>query len=165
MKSTLVVGALAALATGLAIGVQSTLSSRLGPMIGNLRTGLLMNLSGGTLAGLLVAGLVCWQGWGIIQLPRPAVTMLVAAGALGVAIVTGVTFSLQRTGVAAGLAGLNSGSTPGFGHRRQHRNRPCCADPFDSPAPAGAGRDVWGRALDSAPAMTWLSRPLYASPP
>lgn len=106
MKSTLVVGALAALATGLAIGIQSTLSSRLGPMIGNLRTGLLMNLSGGTLAGLLVAGLVCWQGWGIIQLPRPAVTMLIAAGALGVAIVTGVTFSLQRTGVAAGLAGL-----------------------------------------------------------
>jgi uncharacterized membrane protein YdcZ (DUF606 family) len=35
--------------------------------------------------------------------------MLIVAGTLGVAIIMGVSFSLARTGVAAGLAGLFMG--------------------------------------------------------
>lgn len=123
MKSVLLTGALVAAATGVAIGVQSTLSSRIGPLIGNLRTGLLMNLIGGSLAGLVVAGLVLGQGTDILRAPRSAMLMLLVAGALGVAIITGIAFSFQRIGVAAGLASLILGQltisiladTAGFG--------------------------------------------------
>lgn len=106
MKSVLLVGALAAAATGVAIGIQSTLSSRIGPLIGDLRTGLLMNLIGGTLAGIVVVGIVIRQGAGILQPPKPALVMLVVAGALGIVIITGVAFAFRRIGVAAGFASL-----------------------------------------------------------
>lgn len=106
MKSVLLVGVLVAIATGIAIGIQSTLSSRIGPLIGDIRTGLLMNLAGGSLAGLVIVGLVLRQGPGILHPPRPALVMLLVAGALGIAIVTGISFSFQRIGVAAGLACL-----------------------------------------------------------
>lgn len=123
MKSVLLIGALAATATGLAIGIQSTLSSRIGPLIGNVRTGLMMNLIGGTLAGMIVFGIVLRQGTGILHIPRGALVMLIVAGALGIAIITGIAFSFQRIGVAAGLASLILGQltvsiiadTTGFG--------------------------------------------------
>lgn len=123
MKSVLLIGTLVAVATGVAIGVQSTLSSRIGPLIGDLRTGLLMNLIGGSLAGLVVAGLVLGQGTGILHPPRSAMLMLLVAGALGIGIITGIAFSFQRIGVAAGLASLILGQltisiladTTGFG--------------------------------------------------
>ena len=97
-------GALIALATGVAIGVQSTISSRVGSLIGGVRTGLLTNLVGGVLAGAIVLILVVSQGRSSWQLPSPAVIMLIVSGSLGILIITGVSFSLQRTGVAAGLA-------------------------------------------------------------
>jgi transporter family-2 protein len=123
LKSILLVGSLAALATGVAIGVQSTLSSRIGPLIGNIQTGLLMNMVGGLLAGLIVAGVVVTQGTSILHPPRLALVMLIVAGALGIVIITGVAFSLQRVGVAAGLASVILGQlvisiiadTTGFG--------------------------------------------------
>jgi len=123
VKSALLVGALVATATGVAIGIQSTLSSRIGPLIGDIRTGLLMNLIGGSLAGLFVGGILLMRGTAILHPPRPALVMLVAAGALGIAIITGVSFAFQRIGVAAGLASLILGQlvisiiadTTGFG--------------------------------------------------
>ena len=104
MRSTLIIGAFIALATGVAIGVQSTISSRVGSLIGGVRTGLLTNLVGGVLAGAIVLILVVSQGRSSWQLPSPAVIMLIVSGSLGILIITGVSFSLQRTGVAAGLA-------------------------------------------------------------
>ena len=104
MRSTLLFGAIVALATGIAIGVQSTLSSRVGSLIGGVRTGLLTNLFGGVVAGVLVLVLVVIQGRSSWQLPSLAIIMLVVSGSLGILIITGVSFSLQRTGVAAGLA-------------------------------------------------------------
>ncbi len=123
MKSVLLIGALVAIATGVAIGIQSTLSSRIGPLIGDFRTGLLMNLIGGSLAGVLVAGILIGQGTDILRPPRPAVIMLVVAGALGIGIITGIAYAFQRIGVAAGLASLILGQlvisiiadTTGFG--------------------------------------------------
>jgi transporter family-2 protein len=123
LKSVLLIGALAATATGLAIGIQSTLSSRIGPLIGNIRTGLMMNLIGGTLAGMIVVGILLRQGTSILHIPRDALVMLIVAGALGIAIITGIAFSFQRIGVAAGLASLILGQltvsiiadTTGFG--------------------------------------------------
>jgi transporter family-2 protein len=109
LKSSIVVGVLGALATGLAIGVQSTLGSRTGTLIGNARTGLLTNAIGGVIAGLLLLILVSRQGLASWRLPKAALFMLVASGSLGILIITGVAFSLQRTGVAAGLGTLIMG--------------------------------------------------------
>lgn len=104
MKSSLILGVVAALGTGLAIGFQSTLSSRLGPLIGDLRTGLLMNVVGGSIAALIAAALMFRYGGQYIHVSRAALLMLIAAGALGVGIITGAAYSLPRIGIAAGLA-------------------------------------------------------------
>lgn len=104
MKTAIILGVVGALLTGLAIGAQSTFSSRIGGMIGNFRTGVLMNFIGGILAGVIALVLTFLQGKGYWNLPTSAVVMLFIAGALGILIITGVSFSLQRTGVAAGLA-------------------------------------------------------------
>lgn len=104
MKTSIFLGVVGALVTGLAIGTQSTFSSRIGGLIGNFRTGVLMNFIGGILAGVIALVLTFLQGKGYWDLPSSALVMLVIAGALGILIITGVAFSLQRTGVAAGLA-------------------------------------------------------------
>ena len=68
MKTTILFGVLAALATGVAIGTQSTISSRIGAVIGPFRTGMLVNFVGGIMAGLLLLGFTAFQGrsvWGI----------------------------------------------------------------------------------------------------
>lgn len=100
----IILGALSALATGIAIGTQSTLASRIGALIGNFRTGLWMSALGGTIAGVFIVLLLFVQGRNSLQIPSTALRMLILAGALGILIITGVSFSLQRTGVAAGLA-------------------------------------------------------------
>jgi transporter family-2 protein len=104
MKNQIILGLLGALVTGLAIGAQSSLSTRIGGLIGNFRTGLLMNFAGGVIAGLFVLALTFVQGKSFWNLPSSAVIMLLVAGALGILIITGIAFSLQVTGVAAGLA-------------------------------------------------------------
>ena len=106
MKSVIILGVAGALVTGIAIGMQATLSSRIGGLIGPIRTGLLTNFVGGVLAGLIVLGLILNQGSAAWRLPRTAAIMLVVAGALGLLIITGVAFSLQRIGVTAGVAAL-----------------------------------------------------------
>lgn len=104
MSTYLVMGVIAALITGLAIGAQSTLSSRVGSIIGSFRTGVLTNFVGGMIAGLVLVVLLIINGKEYIKIPAVAALLLVLAGALGIMIITGVAFSLQRAGVAAGLA-------------------------------------------------------------
>ena len=104
MKTEVVVGMILALATGIAIGTQATLSSRIGSVIGEIRTGLLTNLMSGLVAALLLLGLLLLQGRSTWDLSSPVIIMLIVSGSLGILIITGVSFSLQRTGVAAGLA-------------------------------------------------------------
>jgi bacterial/archaeal transporter family-2 protein len=104
MKTTLIFGILAALATGVAIGTQSTISSRIGAVIGPVRTGMLVNFTGGIMAGLLLLGFTVFQGRSVWQMPTPVLVLLLVGSALGILIITGVSFSLQLTGVAAGLA-------------------------------------------------------------
>jgi bacterial/archaeal transporter family-2 protein len=104
MKTPILLGILGALVTGVAIGMQSTLSTRIGGLIGNFRTGVLMNFAGGVIAGVFVLALTFIQGKSFWNLPASAVVMLLVAGALGILIITGVAYSLQITGVAAGLA-------------------------------------------------------------
>jgi bacterial/archaeal transporter family-2 protein len=104
MNPYLIFGILGALLTGLAIGTQSTLSSRIGTIIGSLRTGILMNFIGGGIAGIIFLVLMIVNGRSYAKAPPIAWLLLTIAGALGIAIVSGVSFSLQRAGVAAGLA-------------------------------------------------------------
>ena len=104
MSTYLILGVLGALLTGLAIGTQSTLSSRIGTLIGSLRTGVLMNAIGGALAGVIFLVLVFVNKHEYAKAPPQAWLMLVIGGALGIMIITGISFSLQRAGVAAGLA-------------------------------------------------------------
>jgi uncharacterized membrane protein YdcZ (DUF606 family) len=106
MQGTLVASVLAAVATGIAIGMQSTLSGRIGSLIGPVRTGLMMNIFGGLLAGGLVAMLTVAQGAHGWRMNRLAVIMLLAAGALGVMIITGVAFAIPRAGVTAGASAI-----------------------------------------------------------
>jgi bacterial/archaeal transporter family-2 protein len=104
MKPTLLFGILAALATGIAIGSQSTISSRIGAVIGSVRTGMLVNFTGGLMAGLLLLGFTAFQGRSVWSIPSSVIGLLLIGSALGIVIITGVAFSLQLTGVAAGLA-------------------------------------------------------------
>ncbi len=104
MKNVLLVGVVGALITGLAIGAQATLSGRLGGMIGPIKTGLIMNVLGGLIAFVvyaitLIVPIAKEEG---TMNPR-AWTMLIAGGLLGVLIVIGVSFSISRVGVTAGL--------------------------------------------------------------
>ena len=104
LSAYLVIGILGALITGLAIGTQSTLSSRIGTLIGTLRTGVMMNMIGGAIAGVIFLILILINGKAYAKAPPLAWLLLVIAGALGIMIITGVSFSLQRAGVATGLA-------------------------------------------------------------
>jgi bacterial/archaeal transporter family-2 protein len=104
LSAYLILGVMGALLTGLAIGTQSTLSSRIGTIIGSLRTGVLMNFIGGGLAGILFIILMFINTKNFVKTPPQAWLLLVIAGGLGIVIISGVSFSLQRAGVAAGLA-------------------------------------------------------------
>ncbi len=105
MKNSLLVGAIATLLTGAAIGIQATLNSRIGAVIGPVRTGLWMNFVGGAIAGIIILFFV--RGRDVSgPIKTPIFVMLAIAGALGIVVITGVSFSLARTGVAAGLGGM-----------------------------------------------------------
>lgn len=104
MNRDLVIGISGALMTGIAIGVQATFSGRVGSSIGDVQTGILTNLVGGVVAGLILALVLIARGTGLLQLTSREVIMLVSSGILGILIITGISFSLQRAGVAAGLA-------------------------------------------------------------
>ena len=106
MTTYLVLGVVGALLTGIAIGAQSTLSSKIGTLIGSFKTGVLMNFMGGSLAGLIFIVMMLINGKEYAKAPPVAWLLLVIAGALGISIITGVAFSLQRAGIAAGMATL-----------------------------------------------------------
>ncbi len=106
LTNLLLLGVMVALVTGIAIGAQSTLGGRIGSLIGNFKTGVLMNAVGGLIAGLIFVVLLIAKGRGFWQLSGTTSVLLVIAGALGIIIVTGVAFSMRKAGVAAGLATL-----------------------------------------------------------
>jgi transporter family-2 protein len=104
MKTSIITGAFVALLTGLAIGTQATISSRAGAIIGELRTGLLSNFLGGVVAGILIIVLLFRNGPHTWSIPGAIIAILTLSGAIGIFIITGISFSLQRAGIAAGLA-------------------------------------------------------------
>jgi uncharacterized membrane protein YdcZ (DUF606 family) len=104
VKLSIFTGAVVALLTGIAIATQSTLTSRVGAQIGDIKTGLLTNTLGGIAAGSLMLIWLIREGPQIWRLPTNAVAFTAISGILGILIITGISFSLQRAGIAAGLA-------------------------------------------------------------
>ena len=109
MESTLLLALLAALGSGVAIGVQSNLTNLSGQSVGPVRTGLLLNLFGGLIAVTILAGMALNGSFAPRDVPRGTVFMTALAGALGIGIVTGMAYALPRTGLAVGAAAVIAG--------------------------------------------------------
>jgi len=104
LNIAILIGAFGALLTGMAISIQSTITSRAGAILGDVRTGLLTNFLGGMLAGILVLIFLLKEGGQAWRVPGNILPYIAFSGFLGIFIITGISFSLQRAGVAAGLA-------------------------------------------------------------
>ena len=106
MKLSIITGAMVALLTGVAIATQSTITSRVGGVIGDIKTGLLTNTMGGLIAGGLMLVWLLREGPDAWRVPPVVVGATAISGLLGILIISGISFSLQRAGVAAGLASV-----------------------------------------------------------
>jgi transporter family-2 protein len=110
MPKPLLLALAVAILSGLAIGVQASLNSAAGRVLGATLTGLLVNFVGGIVAGLLLALGYSWQG-GVLFAGFTASTLgvLVVSGLLGIGIIAGIAYALPKVGVAAGLASVIAG--------------------------------------------------------
>jgi len=106
MRLPIITGAILAALTGIAIAVQSTITSRVGAQIGDIRTGILTNTMGGVIAGGMMLVWLVREGPEAWKVPPVLIGATALSGLLGILIITGISFSLQRAGVAAGLAGV-----------------------------------------------------------
>ena len=106
VKNAILMGGAAALITGIAIGVQSFLSGRAGTMIGPVNTGFWTNFLGGSLAGILMLVLSRFINPEIGLITKQAFLITLISGALGILIIMGISFSISRAGMAAGLAAV-----------------------------------------------------------
>ena len=106
MRLSIITGAVLASLTGMAIAVQSTITSRVGAQLGDIRTGILTNLMGGIIAGGLMLIWLLREGPAAWKVTPVLIGFTLLSGFLGVLIITGISYSLQRAGVAAGLAGV-----------------------------------------------------------
>ena len=106
VKNAILMGGIIALITGVAIGIQSFLSGRAGVLIGPINTGFWTNFLGGTLAGILILGLSTFVSPEFKSISGPAFILTLVSGALGIIIIMGISFSISRAGVAAGLAAV-----------------------------------------------------------
>ena len=94
------------LTESIAIGVQSFLSGRAGNIIGPINTGFWTNFIGGILAGILILIFSKFVNPNYGQITKPAFLIILASGALGILIITGISFSISRAGMAAGLVAV-----------------------------------------------------------
>ncbi len=106
MRLSIITGAIIALLTGIAIATQSTITSRVGAQLGDVRTGVLTNTMGGLIAGSMMLVWILREGPETWRVPLPLLGATALSGLLGILIITGISFSLQRAGVAAGLASV-----------------------------------------------------------
>ena len=106
MKNAIIIGGLAAFATGLAISLQSYFSGRAGGLIGPIKTGLWTNFLGGALAGVLILGIRLFSKQSAEAIPLQTLSMIFISGALGITIIMGIAFSIDLAGVAAGSASV-----------------------------------------------------------
>ncbi len=106
IKNAVLLGGAGALVTGIAIGIQSFLSGRSGNLIGPINTGFWTNFLGGSLAGILILVLSKFVNPEIGVITKPAFIINLVSGALGILIIMGISFSISRAGMAAGMAAV-----------------------------------------------------------
>lgn len=107
MQKSHTISLIVALACGLGVGTQASLNNAAGRLAGPIMTGLLVNFLGGAASAVILAAIYLRQGGGILSAIRGStLNILVIAGLLGIAIITGAAFALPRVGVAAGLAAI-----------------------------------------------------------
>lgn len=104
MQEVTLTGAAIALGSGLAIGIQATLFTLIGRSIGPVRASLVLNVTGGIVAGIILLAVLGIGGSKQWHISRGTLIFAVIAVTLGLFIVTGVTLAFQRTGVAVGVA-------------------------------------------------------------
>ena len=104
MQETTITGAAIALGSGLAIGIQATLFTLIGRSIGPMRASLVLNVTGGIVALIVLLAVLGIQGNKSWNISRSTLVIAVIAVTLGLFIVTGVSLAFQRTGVAVGVA-------------------------------------------------------------
>jgi uncharacterized membrane protein YdcZ (DUF606 family) len=105
MQNTSYLGLAIALGSGLMIGIQSTFFTLIGRAIGPARASLILNVSGGVLAGAILLAAMGIQGREHWQIPREALVTATLSVAMGM-LIMGIAFSFQRMGIAAGVATL-----------------------------------------------------------
>src|SRR5574341_233868 len=107
MQKSHTISLIVALACGLGVGTQASLNNAAGRLAEPIMTGLLVNFLGGAASAVILAAIYLRQGAGILSAIRGStLNILVIAGLLGIAIITGAAFALPRVGVAAGLAAI-----------------------------------------------------------
>jgi transporter family-2 protein len=107
MQKTMWIALGVAVLSGLAIGVQATLNSAAGKIVGASLTGLLVNFSGGAVAGVILAAIYLRQGnAGFASLNPTSMGIITISGLLGIGIITGVAYAFPKTGIAAGSAAI-----------------------------------------------------------
>jgi uncharacterized membrane protein YdcZ (DUF606 family) len=104
MGEVTLTGIAVALGSGLAIGIQATLFTLIGRAIGPVRASLVLNVTGGLIAGLITLAVLGIGGSKHWNISRGTLIFAVIAVTLGIFIVAGVSLAFQRTGVAVGLA-------------------------------------------------------------
>jgi bacterial/archaeal transporter family-2 protein len=104
MQETTITGAAIALGSGLAIGIQATLFTLIGRSIGPMRASLVLNVTGGIVAAIVLLAVLGIQGNKSWHISRSTLVTAVIAVTLGLFIVTGVSLAFQRTGIAVGVA-------------------------------------------------------------
>lgn len=104
MQNVTMTGIAVALGSGFAIGIQATLFTLVGRAIGPVRASLVLNVTSGIVAGLVMLAILGIQGNKNWNISRSTLIVAVIAVTLGLFIITGVTLAFQRTGVGAGIA-------------------------------------------------------------
>jgi uncharacterized membrane protein YdcZ (DUF606 family) len=104
MQQATFTGVAVALGSGLAIGIQATLFTLIGRSIGPIRASLVLNVTGGIVAGIILLAVLGLGGNKNWDISRSTLVSAVIAVTMGIFIVAGVALAFQRTGVAVGIA-------------------------------------------------------------
>lgn len=92
-----------ALAAGMAITTQVTMSALAGQVIGPVRTGFMLHITGAVVSAVIIAAMTLrGDGMGQWGFTRPVLQWVTFGGLLGLFIVAGISYALPRTGIAGG---------------------------------------------------------------
>jgi len=106
MQQMTMTGIAVALGSGLAIGIQSTLFTLVGRSLGPVRASLVLNVTAGIIAGIVMLTALGIGGSKQWHISQGTLLFAVIAVTLGLFIVTGVTLAFQRVGIATGVAAV-----------------------------------------------------------